>query len=103
MHLGAKLKVFFCAALAVVAVLCLVATLADIGALDVNAAGRDEYLLRSRSGVVCMYRLPNRREPVFVSEIKTEQLSPPERARLASGIGAADYAEALALLAQMGS
>ena len=31
--LGQRLKVLFCALLAVVAVLCLVATLADIGAL----------------------------------------------------------------------
>ncbi len=103
MRFWQKAKIFFCAALAVTAILALVATLADIGALEVSAAGRDEYLLRSREGVVCVYRLPNRREPVFVSEVETGPLSPPERARLASGIGAADYAEALALLAQMGS
>lgn len=103
MRFWQKIKIFFCAALAVTAILALVATLENIGALEVRAAERDKYLLRSRGGVVCVYRLPNRREPVLVSEIKTESLSPPERAQLASGIGAADHAAALALLAQMGS
>lgn len=98
-----KLKVFFCAALAVVAVLCLVATLADIGALEVSASARSEYLVQSRGGVVCVYRLPNRREPVFVSDIETDSLSPDERVQTAAGIGAADYAGALALLERMGS
>lgn len=98
-----RVKIFFCAALAVVAVLCLVATLADIGALEVSAAARSEYLLRSRDGVVCVYRLPNRREPVLVSAVETASLSPAQRAELAGGMGAADYADALALLAELGS
>lgn len=103
MHLGAKLKVFFCAALAVVAVLCLVATLADIGALEVNASAQSEYLLRDRGGVVCVYRLPNRRDPVLVSSTQTSSLPPGERTQACAGIHAADYAEALALLEQLGS
>lgn len=100
---GQKLKVFFCAALAVVAVLCLVATLADIGALEVSASARSEYLVQSRGGELVVYRLPNRREPVFVSDVDPAALSPTERAETASGIGAADYAEALAILERLGS
>lgn len=98
-----KLKVFFCAALAVVAILCLVATLADIGALEVSAAAQSEYLLRSHDGVVCVYRLPNRRDPVLVSDVNTTRLTSAERTELAAGIRAADYAKALAFLDALGS
>lgn len=98
-----RVKVFFCAALAMVAVLCLVATLADIGALEVSASARDEYLLRCRDGVVCVYRLPNRREPVLISDVRSASLPPTQRAELTAGVGAADYAEALALLETLGS
>ena len=101
--LGQRLKVLFCALLAVVAVLCLVATLADIGALDAAAGGREEYLLRSRDGHICVYRLPDSRTPVLVSDVRTDSLPASERARFADGVGAQDYAAALALLADMGS
>lgn len=98
-----RLQIFFCALLAVTALLALVATLTDIGALGADAAARDAYLLRTHDGVVCVYRLPNRREPVYVSQLKTDSLPPGVRAQLAEGVGAADFDEALALLAQMGS
>lgn len=100
--LGRRIQVFFCALLATVAVLCLVATLSNIGALGAGHT-RDEYLLQSRDGVVCLYRLPDRRTPVVVSDVKTAALSLSEQLDLSAGIGAADYAEALALLGSMGS
>ncbi len=101
--LGQRLKVMFCALLAVVAVLCLVATLADIGALDAAAGERVAYLLRSDNGRVCVYRLPDSRTPVLLSDVWEDALPAGEQARYAVGVGAADYAEALALLAALGA
>lgn len=98
--LGRRIQVFFCALLAAVAVLCLVATLTSIGALGADNA---QYLLKNCDGMVCLYRLPNRRTPVLISQIQTADLPSAEQLALASGIGVADYTEALARLDKMRS
>lgn len=95
-----RVRVLLCAVLAAAALLFLVATLADIGVLGGQSAAG--YLLKSRAGVVCLYRLPNRREPVLVSPVRADSLAPGLQRELASGVAAADYAQALALLRQMG-
>lgn len=98
--IGRRIQVFFCALLAAVAVLCLVATLTSIGALG---AAEAQYLLKSCDGTVCLYRLPNRRTPVLISQVQAADLPAADQLALASGIGAADYADALAQLEKMGS
>lgn len=101
--MGRRLKWMFCALLAAAALLCLVATMADIGVLQTMARGREEYMLRQSGGYVCVYRLPNTRTPLFVTDISAQSLPAAKRAELAMGIGAADYGEMRTMLDNLGS
>lgn len=85
-----RVKWLFCAMLAVVAMLCLTATLAKLGVPDIAARKTDEYLVRGYEGLVYVYRLPDTRKPLYVLESAADALNAARRAELALGMRAAD-------------
>ena len=103
MEMKNKIKVMLCAVLAVAAVLSLLATLAGIGALDVSAAAEGQYLLCQREGYVAVFCLPERSEPMTVTDIRVATLPAADRKALAAGIPAGDPEELLALLEDLSS
>ncbi len=76
--------------LAVVAMLCLTATMAKLGVLNASARSEDEYLVRSYEGLVYVYRLPDTRKPLYVLQTAADELPTARRAELALGVRAAD-------------
>lgn len=98
-----RMKVMFCAVLAVVAALSLMATLASIGALDVSAAEEGQFLVCQREGYVAVFRLPERTEPMTVTDIRVSTLPAADRKALTAGIPAKDSEELLALLEDLSS
>ena len=85
-----RVKWLFCAMLAVVAMLCLTATLAKLGVANTAARSPDEYLVRGYEGLVYVYRLPDTRKPLYVLESAADAQRAARRAELALGVRAAD-------------
>ena len=88
-----RVKWLFCVMLAVVAMLCLTATMAKLGVLDASARSADEYLVRSYAGQVYVYRLPDTRKPLYVLNGAADAQRAARRAELALGVRAADDGE----------
>lgn len=96
-----SVKWMLCAVMVVAAVLSLLATLADLGALDAWAA--EPYLLREERGWVAVFGPEEDEEPVMVTQIRTATLPRADRLALQEGIAAKNRKELLALLEDLGS
>ncbi len=96
-------KMLFCAAVTVMAGLCLLATLGSIGVFDGWQSAEGDFLLREKDGVVAV--VDRRAEPqtVTLTGIRISALPAGDRMALAEGIFAKDRQELLALLEDLSS
>lgn len=98
-----KMKIMLCAVMTVTAALCLLATLADIGALDAGAQAPAEYLLREQDGYVAVVRCAEEPQSITLTEIRVSTLPLTDRRDLAEGVEVRDEEELLARLEDLGS
>lgn len=97
------LKIMLCVILAASALLCLLGTLAELGALDARAEAESAYLLRAEDGLVAVFGGSGQGEALTVTDIRVDTLPLRDRQALQSGIPAKDRQELLSLLEDLGS
>lgn len=98
-----KMKIMLCAVLTVTALLCLLATLADMGALEARAKAPAEYLLREQNGYVAVVNCAEQTQSLKLTEIRVATLPPADRRALARGLEVRDEEELLERLEDLGS
>lgn len=97
-----RMKILFCAVMVAAAALSLLATLANLGALDAWAA-EEPYLLREEQGWVAVYQPQDAPLPVMMTDIRAATLPRADRLALQQGIAAKNQKELLALLEDLSS